>query len=416
VAGLAAGYPTSSPLLGFFSFALVLVVWFYVHSIQKTQKGKIGIMIAISSDQEDEARQVEWDFIASLRELLLRDAEESGFQLILVPAFAASSINEGGVKVAERYLDKARAHFILYGRARKRMANDKPTHVLNLNLIVRHRRLPEPVKRQFQKDISQALPRKLLLPDDQAVLAFEVVSQLANLGARYTIGLAAFVSGDFRLAEKLLQDIERQLANSDIPHIKQSVPELLKQLYGAWLNIASNTWFLARDDGYVNLTDEIATKLLERDGMSYHALISKAIANFVLRRDIQGAVDLLKKCQNSTDPTWRYNLAFLYAYEGQLEEANEQYRQAFKGELMNPDIPLHCEDFMQRILDKEPDKKQLHFCLGSLNYNMKRDYSAAIEDFSKFVDWSGSEKFPHLRETSVDLQRRSRERLAQENS
>jgi hypothetical protein len=135
VAGLGAGY-VAGRAFGAISFLLVLGFWYYSHYIPRIQHGKIGILVAIVADQEDESRQVETDFVANLRQLLQRDLGGSRFQIISMPEFASLSINED-VEQAMRYLHKARAHFMLYGRARKRTAEERTIHLLNLECAVR---------------------------------------------------------------------------------------------------------------------------------------------------------------------------------------------------------------------------------------------------------------------------------------
>jgi hypothetical protein len=87
----------------------------------------------------------------------------------------------------------------------------KDTHLLNLEGAVRHVVLPQEIQQRFKGDISQALPRKVMLPEDNSAFGFEVASQLAEIGARYTMGLAAFVSRDLEYAERLFTYVETRL-------------------------------------------------------------------------------------------------------------------------------------------------------------------------------------------------------------
>jgi hypothetical protein len=410
----ASGYPNGiviGPLCGLGALA----VWIYLHYIPKTEHGKIGVLVAILSEDEKESRQIEADFVSTFRNMLQRDAAESGFQLIVVPKFACIGLNED-VEQPVRLLKQKRGHFMLYGKARKRIVNNKDMHFLDLSCVVRHTPLPKETQQHFANDIGLALPRRVMLPDNNAVFAFEIASQLADLGARYTIGLAAFISGDFGYAERLLVDVEKSLLRSKLPspgiqHLARAVPELLKQLYDNLLIVVSDEWVIHRDTQRLQAMDDIAAKLLQRDNHHYNSLLTKAIGDLLIRHSVQDALQTIEKCKGSKDPAWRYSLAFLQAYESRLDEAHESYRKAFKGSLQNPTIPVQCEEFMQRVLDREPDKQQMHFCLGLINYNMKHDYNAAADDFTSFVEWDGSTAFPALR----DLCERLRTRCQQKN-
>jgi hypothetical protein len=58
-----------------------------------------------------------------------------------------------------------------------------------------------------------------------------------------------------------------------------------------------------------------------------------------------------------------------------------------------PSIPVETEEFILRVLRQEPDKIQLHFCLGLVNWQGKNDKKRAVGDFKAFIDAGGSERF-----------------------
>ena len=45
------------------------------------------------------------------------------------------------------------------------------------------------------------------------------------------------------------------------------------------------------------------------------------------------------------------------------------------------------------VLEQEPDKIQLHFCLGLVNFLGKGDYARALQDFEKFLEAASKEQF-----------------------
>jgi hypothetical protein len=64
--------------------------------------------------------------------------------------------------------------------------------------------------------------------------------------------------------------------------------------------------------------------------------------------------------------------------------------------------PRHCclnpgrsdiEDFVAWIVEKEPDKTQLHFCLGVINFLCKGDPARAVLDFQKFLEVTPADQF-----------------------
>jgi hypothetical protein len=81
-----------------------------------------------------------------------------------------------------------------------------------------------------------------------------------------------------------------------------------------------------------------------------------------------------------------YSEAFLIAYDGDLEGAYRVYRRAFESPLSDQTVPTQCEEFIQVVIDEEPDRKWLYYCLGLINYRAKGDLKAARDDFARFID------------------------------
>ena len=52
---------------------LTASLWLYTNRLPKNPKGKVGIAIALLTDDQAEARQIEFDFLRVLRDQLQRD-------------------------------------------------------------------------------------------------------------------------------------------------------------------------------------------------------------------------------------------------------------------------------------------------------------------------------------------------------
>ena len=387
-------------------FIFLTALWLYTNQVPKNPKGKVGIAIAILADKQDEAQQIEFDFVRVLRQLLQRDPAGGNFHLIVLPDHITEQIDDSDS--AQHFLKKTRSHFMLYGHAKLRHLHGKQVHVLSLEGIVRHAPIPKEVSDRLANDFRQVLPRRLLLPQDIDAIAFDVTSGWVDLSARYIVGLAAHISGDILYAEKLFLNVEHSMETAKhlagvLQPIARSLPRQIVQLYRDWLRALGDHYFMTHERTYMEQADIISDKLLGRDPNDYDALIFKSFAEFVLRRNIQAARELVRRCRRIRDVTWRYNLAFLYAYEGDLDSANEEYRKAFRGTLRNPTVPIQCEEFLQIVLEEEPDKEHLYFCLGLINYSAKRDYTAAARDFDRFFKSSAIKKFPNARTIAENL-------------
>jgi hypothetical protein len=58
-------------------------------------------------------------------------------------------------------------------------------------------------------------------------------------------------------------------------------------------------------------------------------------------------------------------------------------------------VPVQCEEFIQIVLEQEPERYWLHFCLGMINYRVKGDLIAARRDFQEFLNRAEVGRFPN---------------------
>ena len=123
----------------------------------------------------------------------------------------------------------------------------------------------------------------------------------------------------------------------------------------------------------------------------------RAISLFLKDRDAKGAIRLLKKSTEKNNAVWHLNLAFLFAYSGDLGNALRHYRKAITFPIEAETIS-QVEDFICLIIDEELNKYQLFFCLGFFNWKIKGDKKQAIKDFKKFLSTGAAIEFIHEKE------------------
>jgi tetratricopeptide (TPR) repeat protein len=129
----------------------------------------------------------------------------------------------------------------------------------------------------------------------------------------------------------------------------------------------------------------------------YGVLLLKSVFLFVKHRDVKGAMSALKKCKGVSEGTWLYNLGFLHAYIGDLKRAIQRYRNAMDLPV-EPQMIAQIEEFICWLLEEEPQKYQLHYCLGFINWKIKGDKTQAINDFRTFLSKANEKEFTVERE------------------
>jgi tetratricopeptide (TPR) repeat protein len=153
-----------------------------------------------------------------------------------------------------------------------------------------------------------------------------------------------------------------------------------------WLAGLLRKYTYRRDRASLAQAEEIIPKLRRYDPENYLARLCAAMSAFVLRRDLPAAKKELEACRRVEDGTWRYSEAFLHGYEGELDEAYRSYQKAFAAPLEDPTVPTQSEEFIQIVLDEEPERPWLYYCLGLINHRPKGDLHAALRDFRSFID------------------------------
>src|SRR3990172_198044 len=260
---------------------------------------------------------------------------------------------------------------------------------MDLHGLVRHAQVANIVSKRFGRDFRQVLPNRLVIAPDGNMFACEFAATHMALVARYVIGTAAALSGDLQYAEQLLLDAEQRLNQitqqgtaAPISVLLHKVQRRIRELYQQWLGGLVAEYTFRRDIDALREAEQIAKKLEQYAPSDYSLHQCTAICAFVFRKDLAEARLAINKCRAINDAAWRYSEAFLYAYEGDLENAYRSYRKAFQSPLDDPTVPNQCEDFIQTVIDEDPARYWLHFCLGLINYQGKGDMQAARRDLA----------------------------------
>jgi len=380
-------------------FALLLIVyllWHHTIAIPKASRKRIGFAVAIACEDKVEKKAVRADFIAALRRLLARGHDVFKFQLIEIPDYHARKITNADD--ALRVRQRAKSHFIIYGTAKIRKLGDSEKHVLNLDAQVALRPVPDQIKQNLSREMSEVFPRRLHIDTKNDLLSFEFTSDWVDCVARYIVGVAASISGDLQYSETLFNDLlaHPHLKQSPLPPLKkmrQRVPIRLGEIYAFKASTEYEKWRKDRNPKHMDDMWMHLTKLRNVYPENYAGRLLTSIYYFCAQRNIDAAIREVRKCRDIRDATWRYSYAFLLAYRGEMLKARRMYKAAFQHYYEREDVPIQTEEFMQWVLDEEPDKIQLHFCLGLVNWRAKQDKQRAILDFKNFIEAEGANKF-----------------------
>lgn len=380
--------PAEWVILG--SVVLAVVVAWFLTRVERVPSDRVGFGVAINYENSEDAKQLRSDFVLTLRDLLHGSENLHRFQFIAFPDSLAKWV--AGEEQAKWLARKANLRFLIHGRARLRNLPKGPAYVLDLGWLVTHAPLDKRESDEFKADALTVFPARMILVSPDNLIACEFAAHHVDAVARYVIGTAAALSEDFPYAERLLLDAEAKL----VSYVKQAegaalsvllgrVKARIGELYSAWLDTLSRQYALKRERHFLEEAEALVPRLQAYRDDKYPGYLTAAMAAFMLRRDIDEARRQLQKCRTSQDATWKYSDAFLIAYEGDLDGAYRVYRNALESPLDEPTVPMQCEEFIQIVLDEEPERKWLYFCLGILNHRAKGDLLRARKDFATFV-------------------------------
>lgn len=380
---------------------LLYGIWKVSRSIPKTRKDKVGFVVSISADDESEAKRIRSDFVLTLQRLIKAGMTGSSFQFIEVPSFHSERIIDSDD--AQKLRIQTKAHFLLYGRVRRRELDKKDHHFIELDGVVAHKPLPDKISKQLAVEFSELLPRKIAFTTENDLLAFQFASEWAEVVAKYIIGIAATLSGDLVYAELLYKDVLGKVSNNQqefpvFEKLRQRLPVRIFELFEARATNCYEKWVATHDPHQI---DNMWSMLQNIDYEEYKRAsipFLMSIYYFLHDRNITKAHNWLEKCATQNrDSVWHFNQAFLHAYEGELKSAIRHYRIAVTLP-MTPNVIGKIEDFLLFIATSESTKYQIFYCLGFFNWQVKGDKLQAIKDFESFLASGENTQFEKERE------------------
>ncbi|MDD2913908.1 MAG: hypothetical protein PHP70_01180 [Gallionella sp.] len=373
----------------------IYLFWGYTTRPPIVPKDKVGFLVCITCTDEAELRKIEEDFIDPLRKLVKSGVAGNTFYFLQMPQHFAMQVVDADSASEMRM--RCRAHFMIYGRVKKRIINGKETHIVELEGAVAHQPISKKVQDSLVSEFTELLPRNVHISTENDLFSFQFTSEWAEVVARYIIGIAAACSGDLKYAESLYRDVLLRLNNKEhsfpvYRKLKERVPNRLAEIYEARATDCHNKWSETHNPAYLLEVDNWLNKIEPQCQDRGVAITLCAITKFLIARSPDESIKLLKKLKHEDGRIWQCNMAFLYAYKGNLKQAARHYRRA---SICNFELDnlYQIEEFICWMLEQEPSKYELYFCLGFVNWLIKEDMVLALEYFTKFIELCESQHY-----------------------
>jgi hypothetical protein len=349
-------------------------------------KDKIGILVAIKTEHDDEKQRVENDLIRELNNFLNSKNLNGIFKISILDKNETSKIDNTNFGVT---LKKKNSHLIIYGIVKKRSNKGVSGYSLKLEAGVAHNPIPVVLSGILSSEFSQLFPRERYFPIGDELLGFEVTAEWLGLSIEYMIGVAFHVSSNFGASFLIFSDLQQKLSNisksADIEAVKQLKVKVPARLVDISLSICAllyNIYSYKRDK---KLIAEAKTFLdiIDKYNPSEERMKNLASIYYLLvEENVDRALEVQKEVKG--DPIQPYNLGFLYFMKEQIHEGMIMYLKALKREVSSK-VFIDLESFIDEYINKYPNKIQLYFASAIINYRGKEDFKLARKDFKIFI-------------------------------
>ena len=335
------------------SFYLVIfIIWtlFWLHKIlwlPGTDENKIGIILALTTENEKQKNRIKIDFAQRLEQTIKNNNLGVIFQILVLEDYYAEKVcnilknyinkknelrkksqdaikfknNPIEIKKWKRLQNKTKGHLFIWGSIIERFDQEK-TYLLNIDLIVVHKPIQKEISDRFSREILSIFPKEISFYERFELKGFQFTAETIYLTTRYITGTAALISGDPVTALKLHEGLKQQIQNFSKPippnyeNILKNIDELI--LAEKFL-IARHKYFIKYD---LNGVKEILRECINKSNNPYDALLLNAYITFKEDNDPIKSLKLLNRASRYSNHnfTWLYNKSFLLMYLGKYEK------------------------------------------------------------------------------------------------
>lgn len=377
--------------------SLVLILWFFTNKPHKMSKDVIGIVFAITSENEKEKQRLINDFYSQVASVVQKGATKKVRYVFLNEEIANRAIEDESYR--HRLVQNINATILLCGKIKTRKDKGSSKYVIEITSGTVTNKLNPPLfSYHIAKESSQIIPDKTNIEEDDELSGFEFYSHYIGYGIEFIVGLAYMYSKMFKEAYYMLYNCVSECEKSSIKKVGY-IKERAKTYTARSAALLSGEFI---KNGNAKESDCLINVALEIEPKNYMFILTKSISSFLLGK-IEDSMSALNKCSKTTkDYTWAYNKAFLFSYMGQLNDAYQIYKN-LKDKPVADGIANDCDVFIENYLVKNEEKYELYYALGMIRYKIREDFKLAIDSFSKFVDYAKnnsvySDTVPHIEE------------------
>ena len=413
---------TDIPTVPFYTITVICIMLYFgscwIAKAPKGSKNTLNIGVSISTEGYNQRKAIMRNFIFQQRQLIDKRNPDGNMSLIVLPEYYARRCTTSSE--ARHLAERTNCLFMIYGRAMQVTRQAGEHTVLELNCQLRDDLVAEPIKKRLQTTIGGPPSTRWFIPRNLEFEGLELSSEYTTIVAQYMIAKAYLfysameinirrdpnrveppsasyehLTDQLDFARSIFKEfwISRDAVKSGVPPmdlIRGMLPEDIATTDWNMSLIKYWKWQKSKDLNKLNDVKPLLDEIIQFDPTNTDARLFRAMWHFAMNTDCSSAFADLKRCERARDSTWQFSKAFLHAYQGDLQKAKKLYGKAFK-QKAEQDVGFQVEDFIHWALEQEPDKTQLYFCLGLINWKEKDDKELAIENYKRFTQQAPKE-------------------------
>ncbi len=373
-------------IMGLLLFVILCTVYaWFRYRVPKSDLDKINIGICINAEDKD-AQLAHTDFVSSLRSLLADNDATGLFNVIIYSQPLTKEVKSNAE--AFQFGQKHKLVMLIWGRVFTRPAKDEAVQHLAIQSMLFHSTFTPSFQQKLSQRFGSVMPARAKSPLSLSTEMCEFTASQTNLAVKLMISLLGIAYGDFKNAERWLKELGsvRQVA----AQVRREIQKQTEELYLQWLGVIGWRFVIHRDREGMRLVPQLWENYRRHGGNSLSAATVRAQAYVLVDRNARKANEILEshlkemRSSRMSQAYW-FSRAFCYAYLDDLNKAYKAYQVGLSSTRDTDDVAVQCEVFINEILQAEPARTSLYFCLGFLNYKVKIDLEAAKRDLLSFI-------------------------------